>query len=146
MEINEKNRNIFLAIILIIAFILLFYLIIDWLSGLESSTTGTIIAAFAALVGVLYAQWQAKSREIAEGHREQKIKLYNLYFDIIEEFMDNAKSSNEDINESELPEELKKKFIELNRGLIIWASPKVIRTWLTFRKNAGTDNNINILC
>ena len=37
-----------------------------------------------------------------------------------------------------------KKFVQLNRGLILWASPEVIKEYLNFRRIAGQSSE-NIL-
>lgn len=106
-----------------------------WLRSLDSNLAGTIITAIAGIIGLLYTQWHAKSREIAEGHRSNKIDLYNTFFDIIEEFQESAKTGGTgEIESKEISSELKEKFKKLNRGLIVWASPAVIRAWLKFRE------------
>ena len=105
------------------------------LRSLDSSLAGTVITAIAGIIGLLYTQWQAKSREIAEGHRSNKIDVYNTFFEIVDSFMASAKANgNEQIQSDDISPELKKQFATLNRGLIIWASPAVIRSWLKFRE------------
>lgn len=141
----ENRATIVSVFVLIIATSFIVW-IVSILTALEDKTLGTVIAAATALAGVLYTQWQAKSREIAEGHREKKVELYNLYFDIVESFMAQAKSSDEEPGEEpgeelELTKEMEKQFTELNRGLIIWASPKVLKAWSTFRENATSNKN-----
>ena len=105
--------------------------------SLGANAAGAIIAALAGLVGVLYTQWQSKSRDIAESHRGEKIRVYTLFFDIVEDFMQRAKEDPEPLQEAELSEEQLRRFAELTRGFIVWASPKVIRAWLEFRQRAA---------
>ncbi len=43
--------------------------------------------------------------------------------------------------EESLPEDLRDQFWQLNKGLIVWASPTVIKSWLHFRKVTTTGGN-----
>ncbi|MDW5298472.1 hypothetical protein R7J53_19180, partial [Acinetobacter baumannii] len=97
------------ALLALIVYLLYFF--IGWLKGLNPSVGAALVTASLGLVGLWYAQWQSKSRDIAESHRASKIELYNLFFEILESFQ------NEEIDSGELPEELKKKLVKLNRGL-----------------------------
>ena len=113
---------------------------ISWLSKIDSALAGTIITAIAGILGLLYTQWHAKTREIAEGHRANKIAVYNTFFDIVEEFV--ATTSDEDAADFDVDSispKFKKQFAELTRGMIIWASPSVIRAWLKFRQLPTTE-------
>ncbi|MEJ7565029.1 hypothetical protein WKI25_09540 [Acinetobacter baumannii] len=44
-----------------------------------------------------------------------------------------------------MPEELKKKFTKLTRGLVLWASPEVIKAYLNFRAIANDNSENKIL-
>ncbi|MDO7413184.1 hypothetical protein Q5X48_15340 [Acinetobacter baumannii] len=121
------------ALLALIVYLLYFF--IGWLKGLNPSVGAALVTASLGLVGLWYAQWQSKSRDIAESHRASKIELYNLFFEILESFQ------NEEIDSGELPEELKKKLVKLNRGLILWASPEVIKAYLKFRIIANDTNS-----
>lgn len=43
-----------------------------------------------------------------------------------------------------MPSELRDQFWLLNKGLIVWASPAVIKAWLHFRNVSGCGGNILI--
>lgn len=77
-----------------------------------------------------YAQWQSKTRDIAESHRASKIEIYNLSFDLVEKFQTNNIT---DLSEENIAESHKSDFQKLNRGLLLWTSPGVITAYLKFR-------------
>ena len=114
-----------------IAFILLaVYLAFQWFQSLNASVAASLTTASVGLVGLWYAQWQSKTRDIAESHRASKIDVYNAFFDIVEKFQAN----NVDVGDGKnLPDWLKEGFRKLNRGLIVWGSPGVITAYLKFR-------------
>ena len=97
-----------------------------------------ILAALIGLVGLWYVQWQSKSRDIAQSHRPSKIELYNKIFDLVDHFQNN----HEQIKEGEVSVHIKTEMAKLNRGLLIWGSPEVIRAWLAFRTTAQADGNV----
>lgn len=138
----NKRQNIFLAILLLVAILIFLFCIIYffsiWLKTLNPSVGAALVTAFLGLLGLWYAQWQSKSRDIAESHRSSKIEVYNLFFEIVEAFQ------NEEIDADDLTNDFKKKFQQLNRGLILWASPEVIKAYLNFREVAGKGSE-NIL-
>ena len=124
-----------LLIILSLFSIILFFLFQAsiWLKE-NNNIAIPIITAVIGLIGVMWTQWQSKSRDIAESHRSSKIETYSLFFDIIEKFQREGRKNQEiDVLSDE---ELQAKFEKLNRGFILWGSDEVIQAWLTFRKNS----------
>lgn len=125
----------FIFSLLIILSLLFFLLQVSiWLK--ENNVIAVpIITAIIGLIGVMWTQWQSKSRDIAESHRSSKIETYSLFFDIIEEIQRGSKK-NQEINILS-DEELQAKFEKLNRGFILWGSDEVIQAWIAFRKNSS---------
>jgi hypothetical protein len=106
-----------------------FLIMLPWkrLSELNPKVVAAIVAASAAIIGALYPQRQARLREIQESHREQKIKLYEKFMDIIDKIMDLSRQNRlVEISENSVPAELEELFRELRRVLLIWASPGVV--------------------
>jgi hypothetical protein len=114
-----------------------------WIRGLDSDVAAAVITAILGLFGLWYAQWHSRSREISESHRQSKIEVYNIFFDIVDKFQDDSVDTSFTSKE-DAPEWLKNDFKRLNRGLILWGSPDVIRAWLNFRAVAGSGHG-NIL-
>ncbi|MGA6134737.1 hypothetical protein ACPER7_00345 [Acinetobacter dispersus] len=137
---NRKNICLGLFFLALISGFLVYilYFLANWLKTLNPSVGAALVTATLGLIGLWYAQWQSKSRDIAESHRASKIEVYNLFFEIVEAFQ------NEEIDTNELSSDYKKKFQQLNRGLILWASPEVIKAYLSFRTVASDDSK-NIL-
>ncbi len=115
------------------------YSAFEWFQALDPSVKAALITALLGLVGLWYAQWHSKTRDIAESHRASKIEIYNVFFDLVEKLQEsNIDSSTED----ELPDWMKSEFRKLNRGLLLWASPKVITAYLNFRKVSASEGNV----
>jgi len=112
----------------------------DWIASLEKEVAAAAITALIGLLGLLYVQWNSKAKEIADSHRPAKIEVYETFFDIVERFMNAAKNEdgNFDPESDEFPQEVKDQFTKLSRGMIIWASPQVIKAWSAFREQAST--------
>jgi len=112
---------------------------LKWFTALNGTVAAAFITAVIGLVGLWYAQWQSKSRDIAESHRASKIDVYNTFFDIVERFQ---RTQDETQSEVIIDDVVKKEFTKLNRGLVLWASPEVIRAWLNFKIAAGSDGHV----
>lgn len=108
-----------------------------WLRSLDPSVAAALTTAILGLLGLWYAQWHSKTRDIAESHRASKIEVYSIFFDIVEKFQNDQVKSSELAN-GNVPAWLRKDFTKLNRGLILWASPEVITAWLIFRRITGS--------
>jgi len=132
-----KKIKLIISWILILAFIFIIgwvgFKALHWLRSIDSGLAATVITASVGLLGLIYAQWHLKKRDIAEGHRKYKIEVYSTYLDIVDDFFTAAKN-NSTIDTDNLPSQLTENIRKVNRGMIIWASPKVIRAWLKFRK------------
>ncbi len=117
--------------------------IVRWVTSLDPSYSGPTITAILGFIGLIYAQWHSKSREIQQSHRPQKIEVYNGFFAILERFLKNPDEQKalEEGGEGNLPDDLRDQFWQLNKGLIVWASPSVIKSWLHFRKVTTTGGN-----
>lgn len=113
-------------------------LLFNALAGLGKEVAAAAITALLGLFGILYAQWHSKAKEISDSHRPAKIEVYETFFDIVEQFMTDEKTKDFDPESDEFPEELRQQFMKLSRGMIVWASPQVIRAWSKFRERAGT--------
>ena len=134
------KKSLLIALLTTAAFIAVAYFAVaavaSWLHGLDSGVTAAVITAIVGLFGLWYAQWHAKSREISESHRQSKIEVYSIFFDIVDKFQDGSFKA-EMGDPEDVPESLKKEFRRFNRGLIVWGSPAVIQSWHKFRRVAG---------
>lgn len=108
-----------------------------WFGSSNPTVAGAAITAPLGLIGLWYAQWQSKSRDISESHRSKKVEVYGTFFDIVEQFQNPKKAEVVLTQADAVPEEIRLQFVRLNRGLILWASPSVIKAWLNFRKHSS---------
>jgi hypothetical protein len=138
-----KQTTIGILALLILAILGWYILgsIASWLGGQEATVIAAFTTAIFGLSGLWYAQWHSKSRDIAENHRASKIEVYAIFFNLVEKFQA-EEISDKELEEENLPEWLKSDFIKLNRGLILWASPKVITAWLKFRTVSTSGGNV----
>ena len=139
MQKRQLAFGILLLLVLATVLFLALKLLASWLGGLNPNVSAAIITASIGLVGLWYAQWHTRTREISESHRQSKIEVYNTFFDIVEKFQNEYESS-EFSSQEDIPDQLRKDFQKLNRGLVIWGSPEVIKAWLHFREVAGQGN------
>ena len=138
-----KNTTSTILTVLVLAVGLYFvWLVIgslfSWVTGLEPDVIAAMSTAFIGLFGLFYVQWTTKNKDIAENHRPEKIKVYEIFFDIIDAHFSKPKEKHEEL---EITDELKTQFSELSRGMVVWSSPEVIKAWNTFREIPAKGNS-----
>ena len=139
---NDWLKENGLAIVILIIALLAFALFFRWL--FESDPK--IIAAFLALGGILLQQWYNKKREIAEAHRAKKAELYSNFIELVRGFV-SGKIDPPENRGKPIDDELKDKINELSDGMIIWASPGVIKAWVNYKdmSNEATDEKLDMI-
>jgi hypothetical protein len=90
----------------------------SWLRSLDPTLAGAFITAALGLLGLGYAKWHSKSRDIAESHRPSKIEVYNTFFDIVER-MQEHKGSPHDDGDNPAPDWLKGEFQQVSNRVAI---------------------------
>lgn len=143
-----KHKAIVLAtVVLLLAVgvgVLALYYLSIWLRGLEPGVAAAVVTGAVGLFGLWYAQWATRSREIAESHRTAKIEVYNVFLDIVDHFNDHQ-TDNKSKGAQTISKPLKEQFRKLNRGMIIWGSPAVIKAWMDFRLTAGSNPGSKVI-
>lgn len=51
--------------------------------SLNPNVIAALITASVGLIGLIYSQNRSQKREIFESHREQKIEVYNIFFNMV---------------------------------------------------------------
>jgi hypothetical protein len=140
---GEKMKRIliiaFLLIILSLVGAVIFYGI-STISKLSAEVVASFVTGLIGLSGILLAQWYSKKKEISESHRPAKVEVYERFFDIVETFMADTKSSDSDLDAVDLPAGLVKELTKMSRGMVVWASPDVILAWSKFRTFSNNKN------
>src|SRR5688572_3663980 len=133
--------------VVVIALVILVSLLLFWVSraNVEKDITVAIIAAsgtiLAAVIVVAITQYTAKLAEVTEEHRLKKTEVYSEFGDLVFLIFRTIKlPSRKDIPEEEKPRllreaqgELEERYSSFSKKLLLWGSPEVIHTWLTFR-------------
>ena len=152
MRSIRKRLPIILALALLagVAYLIwiVFGILFAWIGSQDSEVVKTIIVAtatiLAALVAVVVSQQWTKKREIAESHRQQKIDLYTPFIKMVMDQMQrqkNASSKDAAANTASIEEF----FREFTMGLVLWGSPKFVRSYLKFRGAATEDSSENVI-
>ncbi|MCP4139357.1 MAG: hypothetical protein GY755_03540 [Chloroflexi bacterium] len=130
------TTTITIAIIIAVAYgiFLLLSNFLNRISSINESIIAAFVAALTAVFGYWYTQRQINFRNTLEAHRPKKVEVYGVFMDILEDALNSVKNKEkEKITPSNISDKLQKKFFKLNRGLIIWGSPKTIKAWHNFR-------------
>ena len=125
----KKNINFIIGLVIIILSLITIYYIIRWIS--ENNTIGIpLFTATLGFIGIIYSQYQSKSRDIRESHRASKIETYRMFFDLVNLFQNDArKNISIDLDN----EEFQKNIQELTENMMLWASEEVIIAWRDFK-------------
>ncbi|HDR1056599.1 TPA: hypothetical protein QB320_001585, partial [Pasteurella multocida] len=134
MTVNKKTLDLILGLFFLSLFLFSFYYLIFVWAPENTTVAIPLFTACIGLIGIIYAQYQSKSRDIAESHRESKIETYRMFFNILKLFM-NKDNGEIDINDKKIQNMMR----ELNENFILWASDDVLVAWKEFREH-GNDN------
>lgn len=93
---------------------------------------GSILAAAA---GVIWNNRSTRLREIQEAHRPEKIRVYSIFFDIVAEVA--SAQIARGVGEASEVSNLVPRLLELKRGLLVWGSPGVIKSFKKFESAGG---------
>ncbi|MDO8331897.1 MAG: hypothetical protein Q7T36_15640 [Fluviicoccus sp.] len=140
-----KSRSFWIGLLILLGLLVgawvALTLVFQWFGSLDENLAAALITALLGLIGLWYTQWESKTRDISENHREKKIEVYNNFFDLVERFQNNAIPASA-LDGGDVSEQLKAEFRRLTRGLLIWGSPAVIRAYLKFRVVSAEGGNI----
>lgn len=139
-----------LAILAGVAYLIwsVFGTLFAWIGSQGSEVITTVIAAtatiIAALIAVVVSQQWTKKREIAESHRQQKIDLYTPFIKMVMDQMQRQKNSGSKDAAANLAS-VDKFFRKFTTDLVLWGSPKFVRSYLKFRKAAKENSTDDLV-
>ena len=137
---KDLLKEHWLGFILIAVLAVLIGFFMKWIFGSDPK----IIAAAVAVISLLFQQWNLKKRDIAEAHRDKKVEVYLDFINILSGFLTKELDLPENEGD-ELSPEVQERFRKLSDGMIIWASPAVIKAWLKFKFNVLEEKSNKIL-
>jgi len=112
----------------------------QYLLGLDKTIAPAAIAALVTVFTVLFAFWKDRAKSRSEVHREKKIEVYSIFFDIVFSTLKRTKSG-EDVSSYFESLEFRDKFIDLMKGVTFYGSPNVVRTLSEWRINPSSTSD-----
>jgi hypothetical protein len=110
------------------------------LQSLNPNVSAALIAAVAAILGLLYTQRQNKAKDIAEAHRADKVLAYRKFMEFISRMLAGSKEGNWPASaDGTVSSEFQHEFIAFTSDLIVWGSPDVIKKFEAFRVAANAN-------
>jgi hypothetical protein len=119
---------LFLAAILVVWFI--FWLFV----GIDKTVLAAIIAGLVATFSLIFTYWKERAKAISEAHREKKIEIYSVFFDVMFDLLEKSKSGGS--ADEKTMTKAAKQWTGLHRGVMFYGSPKVLHSFANFRTNA----------
>lgn len=111
------------------------------LTDLDRTIITAVIAAAVAVFSLIFGFFKEKSKARSEAHREKKVEIYGIFFDLIFEMINKSKSGiDEEFINSEY---IQGKFSDLMKGVMFYGSPGVIRAisdWRIYSAGNGSDS------
>lgn len=143
----KENLPVILGFAIIGVGVYLFWVILSrfvWFleKANPSVAAGTIGAMATLLIGFwsnLYVQRQIKLREIDEAHRVRKIEIYQRF---MKTMLSQMTANNPNIDIEQISEqELANYLAQFQNDLVLWGSPRVIKSFLSFKAISSSGGN-----
>ena len=147
-NLNEENWLAILGFIFVAIALYLAWLVLSFFTNILSAADptraatiiGTMITAFVALVSAILTQRLIKLREIEEAHRQKKVEMYQNIIQIITSVL---AGQNEQVSiEAPTEQELIDKLFKYKSDVLLWGSPKVIKSQLEWDQLSSKDGDI----
>ncbi len=145
---NQEKLTSFLGVVLICGILYTFWLTISFFVNILSvvdpkisaTIIGAMITAFVGLGATVITQQQIRLREIDESHRTKKVEIYQKFIGTVTSLMagENGKITINPPTEQELIDSL----FSYKTEILLWGSPKVIRSQLKFEQAAKAGGNV----
>lgn len=86
----------------------------------------------------LEVQQKIREREIEESHRQRKVEIYNDFLKLISSYF----QGNNENNKKKMPSQQKvmDELEKFQNGVLLWGGPKVVQSYLEYRRNADGNN------
>ena len=113
-----------------------------WFMGVfsesDKSIQAAIIAATVAVFSLAFTFWKERSRTIKEAHRDKKIEVYSIFYDIVFDLL-RRKKGGRDIDLGADPN-FQDRWFSLSRGVLFYGSPAVVSAMNNFKTNNENRN------
>ncbi|WP_139832141.1 hypothetical protein [Mesorhizobium australicum] len=108
----------------------------QYVLGLDKALAPAVIGGFVTVALAIFAFWRDRAKSRAEAHRENKIEVYSIFYDIIFKLLEMQKSD-ESYNIENDPE-FQKKWFQMTRGVLFYGSPEVVDAFSKFKVSDGS--------
>lgn len=127
---------ILLALLVLAAWLALSYLI-PYVTGLDKTILAAVIAGSVAIFSVVFTYWKERSKARKEAHRQKKIDVYSIFFDIVFDVLKNSKTD-DGVDKFINSTHFKNTYMDLMKGVTFYGSPDVIRALGEWKKNPNS--------
>ncbi|RUW55851.1 hypothetical protein EN784_51205 [bacterium M00.F.Ca.ET.141.01.1.1] len=111
-----------------------------YLFGLDKAIVPAALAALVAVFLALFTFWKERSKARSEAHREKKIEVYSIFFDIVFSVLRKMKEvgGSDAYLESK---EFKDQFFDLMKGATFYGSPGVVKALSDWRTDTASESD-----
>ncbi len=107
---------------------------------ISAAIIGAMTTMFVGIAAVIITQRQIKLREIEEAHREKKVEIYQKFLGTITSLI---AGQNEQVTiKAPTEQELIDYLVEFKTEILLWGSPKVIKSQLEFERISGSGGDV----
>jgi len=148
MNSNKQKLLTFFGLILIAGVFYLSWLALSFFIGslasadpkISAAIIGAMTTVLVGIAAVIITQRQIKVREIAEAHREKKVEIYQKYLGTITSLI--AGQNKQVTIEAPTDQELIDYLVTFKTEILLWGSPKVIKSQLEFEKVSSLGGDV----
>lgn len=127
-----------IGLVVIVGALVAVGLLVNWFGSvfitLDKTLQTAIIGASVGLFSILFTFWKERSRSIKEAHREQKIKAYSIFFDVMFDILNKSKRD-ELTDDLASDDNFQKLWMDMSKKMLFYGSPKVLTAFNDFKKS-----------
>ncbi len=146
--LNKEKWLLILSFILGVGMLYILWLVVSFFITSLTSADPTISAAiigamatiFVSIIAVIITQRKIKLRGVEEAHREKKVEIYQKFLGITTSLI---VGKNEQVTiEEPTDQELIDYLVRFKTEILLWGSPKVIKSQLEFQRIFGSGGDV----
>ncbi|GAB5464342.1 hypothetical protein [Hoeflea alexandrii] len=142
---RNKLGEIALGLVLLAAIVVGAWYAASWLFrgllGIDKTLANGIIAALVAIFSIIFAYWRDREKSRQEAHREKKVEVYKIFFDLIFKILRDSKKKDKDADGFLESDEFQDAFFELMKGVLAYGSPDVVKSIGNWRVHADSSGS-----
>ncbi|THF57146.1 hypothetical protein [Ollibium composti] len=109
---------------------------LQYIFGLDKAVVPAVIGGIVAIALAIFAYWRERAKARAEAHRDKKIEVYSIFYDMIFDLLRNQKDGiSVDL---ETDSTFRDRWMRLTRGVMFYGSPHVVEAMANFKTNENT--------